>query len=530
MKKLLLQKISLALVLALGVTACTKDLDRSPLYEPNPENVYSDFNNYISVLAKLYAGFAISGQQGPAGNGDIGGIDEGFSNYLRQFWMAEELPTDEAVIAWNDGTLQEYHKMIWTANNEFVGAMYDRIFYQISQANEFIRQMSDDNLSKRGISGSQADAAHQYKEEARFIRALCYYHALDLYGNVPFVTESNLVGGPLPQQISRADLFSYIENELLDISDHIMTANSNEYGRADQAAVWSLLAKLYLNAQVYIGTAKYTECITYCNKVIGAGYSLQPQYSNLFRSDNNGSPEMIFPINFDGLHTQGYGGMTFLIHASVGGSMNPADYGINGGWYGLRTTKEFVGLFPDISGATDTRALFYTNGQSIEINDLGIFTDGYAIGKYKNLTSNGIKGSDPTGNFPDTDYPMFRLADIYLMYAEAVLRGGNGGDESTALGYVNAIRNRAYGGNSGEISADQLTTDFILAERGRELQWEGTRRTDLIRYGLFTGDSYKWAWKGGVKDGVAVEDYRNLMPIPNSDLVANPNLVQNPGY
>lgn len=530
MKNYLIKGMSLAMVFALSVTSCTKDLDRSPLYEPNPENVYNDFNNYISVLAKLYAGFAISGQQGPSGSADIGGIDEGFSNYLRQLWKAEELPTDEAVIAWNDGTLQEYHKMIWTPNNEFVGAMYDRIFYQISQANEFIRQTSDDKLSSRGITGKDADDAKQYRQEARFIRALCYYHALDLYGNVPFVTESDPVGGPLPKQISRADLFSYIESELLDISDNIMAAHTNVYGRVDQAAVWSLLAKLYLNAEVYTGTAKYTECITYCNKVISAGYSLEPVYKNLFRTDNNNSNEIIFPINFDGIHTQGYGGMTFLIHASVGGSMNPVDFGINGGWYGLRTTKQFVSLFPDVTGVTDQRAAFYTNGQNLDINDLGAFTDGYAIGKYRNVSSSGVAGSDPTGNFPDTDYPMFRLADIYLMYAEAVLRDGGGGDRATALGYINALRDRAFGDASGDIEDSDLTLPFILNERGRELYWECTRRTDLIRFGLFTSDSYKWAWKGGVKEGAAVEDFRNLMPLPNSDLVANPNLVQNPGY
>ena len=174
--------------------------------------------------------------------------------------------------------------------------------------------------------------------------------------------------------------------------------------------------------------------------------------------------------------------------------MNPGDFGINGGWYGLRTTKQYVSLFSDISGATDTRAMFYTNGQNLEINDLFTFTDGYAIGKYKNVSSTGVKGSDPTGNFPDTDFPMFRLADVYLMYAEAQKRAGTGGDDATALSYLNLIRERAYGNNSGDITSGEYTLDYILNERGRELQWECHRRTDLIRFGKYTSDSYLWAW------------------------------------
>jgi hypothetical protein len=125
---------------------------------------------------------------------------------------------------------------------------------------------------------------------------------------------------------------------------------------------------------------------------------------------------------------------------------------------------------------------------------------------------------------------MFRLADVYLMYAEAVLRGGAGGDLSTALNYVNQIRERAYGDNSGDINQSQLTLDFILDERGRELYWECTRRTDLIRFGKFTGGEYIWPWKGGVKEGTATDNKYDIYPIPSSDITANPNLVQNPGY
>jgi hypothetical protein len=526
-----LYSVLVAGILAITVSSCTKDLDRKPFYDLTSANVYNDFNNYKLVLAKLYAGYAVSGQQGPAGKPDIGGIDEGFSNYIRQYWQAQELPTDEAVIGWNDGSLPEYHTMKWTSANEFTRAVYNRIYYQISICNEFIRESTDEKLSSRGVSGANLEDAKHFRAEARFLRALSYWHALDLYGNVPFVTDKDVIGGGFfPKQISRADLFAFIESELIAINEELTDARQNEYGRADKAAAWTLLAKLYLNAEVYIKQPKYTECITYCNKVISAGYSLEGNYRYLFLTDNNTSHEIIFPITFDGINTKSYGGMTYLVHAAVGGSMNPAAFGINGGWGGLRTTKAFVNLFADVTGTTDKRAMFYTAGQKLDIDEIFTFTDGYAIGKYRNVNRNGVQGSDKSGDFPDTDYPMFRLADVYLMYAEAVLRGGAGGDAGLALQYANDLRTRAYTNTSGNITAGQLTLNYILDERGRELFWEGHRRTDLIRFGKFTSAAYLWPWKGGVKNGAAVDDFRTLFPLPSSDLAANPNLKQNDGY
>ncbi|MGC8802186.1 MAG: RagB/SusD family nutrient uptake outer membrane protein [Bacteroidales bacterium] len=130
----------------------------------------------------------------------------------------------------------------------------------------------------------------------------------------------------------------------------------------------------------------------------------------------------------------------------------------------------------------------------------------------------------------DTDFPMFRLADVYLMYTEATLRGATNGNRAKALQYVNELRTRAYGGSIGNITDSQLTLDFILDERARELYWEGHRRTDLIRFGKFSGGNYIWPWKGKVKEGTATPAHLDLFPIPASDLNANPNLVQNPGY
>jgi len=521
----------IAIILAgfvLVLPSCIKDLDTVPI-DPDvvtSATVYDDPASYKMVLAKLYAGLAVTGQTGPAGNPDISGIDEGFGQYLRGYWYAQELTTDEAVISWNDQTIKDYHWQAWNSSDVFITAFYYRIFYQISLCNEFIRETTDEKLNERNVSGQLRKDIGYYRAEARFLRALSYYHALDLFGNVPFVTEDDIPGAFFPEQKNRAYLYAYVESELKSIEGQLVDARANEYARADKAADWMLLAKLYLNSEVYIGKPRYTECLTYCNKIIAAGYTLEPQYKDLFLADNDNSPEVIFPIAFDGIHTKTWGGTTFIIHAAVGGEMTPADYGIDGGWAGTRTTSALVDKFPDETGDADGRAMFFTEGQNKEIEDISSFNDGYAITKFRNVTSDGAPGSDLT--FPDTDFPLFRLGDVYLMYAEAVLRGGSGGDMATAVGYVNALRERAYGDNSGDVTSIDL--QFIIDERARELYWEGHRRTDLIRYGMFTTSDYLWPWKGKAPDGTATDPKYNLFPIPSADLTANPNLVQNQGY
>lgn len=525
-----IRNIFLLLVLVFAGTSCIKDLDREPFFVETSASVYNDFNNYKRVLAKLYAGYALTGQQGPAGNPDVAGVDEGFSNYVRTYWKLQELPTDEAIIGWNDPGLPELNFMTWSPDNPWSRAMYYRIFYQVALANEFIRETSDDKLADRNVTGANAETARLFRAEARFLRALSYWHALDLFGSVPFVTENDPVGVFFPKQISRADLYNYVESELLAVESILKAPRTNEYGRADQAAAWTLLTKLYLNAEVYIGQPKYTEAVTYASRVINAGFTLDPNYHRLFMADNHLSNEIIFPITADAVRSQSYGLTTFLVNASIGGSMVPAEFGVNGGWSGLRTTERIVNLFPDENGTADKRGSFHTDGQQKEIDEIGNFNHGYAVKKYRSITSTGQRGSDPSGTFSDTDYPMFRLADVYLMYAEAVLRGGGGGSPAQALEYVNAIRQRAYGNTNGNITQAQLTLDFIIDERARELLWEAQRRTDLIRFNRFTGGSYLWPWKGGTREGRATGAHRVLYPIPTSDLVSNPNLKQNPGY
>lgn len=514
---------------ALFLASCTKDLDRQPKYGNTAASLYVNLAGYKSVLAKVYAGLTLTGNNGPDGSGDISGIDEGFSSYLRQYWSAQELSTDEAVIGWNDATIKDFHYMTWSPADVFIRALYSRIYFQITLANEFIRESEASKVSGRSISGADATEIAYMRAEARFIRALSYYHAMDLFGNVPFVTEDDNVGAFLPKQISRANLFTYIENELKAIETELKDARTNEYGRADKAAAWALLSRLYLNAQVYTGTARYTDCITYCNKITAvSGYSLINNYRNLFLADNNttSGSEFIFAVNFDGTKARTWGGTTFLVHAPIVGSMQAADHGVDFGWGGIRTTKQFVQKFSGPSG--DSRQNFHTSGQNLEINDISNANDGYGIIKFRNKTSTGGNGSNPT--WVDTDFPFFRLAEIYLNYAEAVVRGGSGGSSSTALTYINNLRQRAYGNTSGNIASGDLTLPFLIDERAKELHWEAVRRTDLIRFGQFTEGTYLWAWKGNTLNGQAVGGHRKLYPIPSADLVANPNLRQNDGY
>jgi hypothetical protein len=521
MKTTFIKNIAFGTTLALGVLGCTSDLDQFPKYEDTSANIYKDFANYKAILAKAYSGLALTGSQGPEGNPDIKGGNEGFSSYLRQYWQLQELSTDEAVISWSDAGLPNLHTMDWTSTNQFVEALYYRIFYQVAICNEFIRETTDAKLSERGITGANLEEAKHYRAEVRFLRALSYWHAIDLYGSVPFVTEADPVGSFFPEQISRAELFTYIESELKAIESELVPARQNEYARADQAAAWTLLAKLYLNAEAYTGQARYTDVVTYSKKVIDAGYTLEADFEHNFLADNDQSTETIFPVASDGKRIQSYGGMNYILKGPIPKGKG-ADYGIDDGWGGARTTKSIVALFPPVGSGIDERDMFYTDGYTLEINSVASDKDGYPIVKFKNYTSTGQPGSDVL--FVDTDFPMFRLADVYLMYAEAVLRGGQGGSRSDALGYVNALRERAYNNTNGNLTDAELTLDFIIDERGRELASEAVRRTDLIRFGRFTEGTYLWPWKGGVKDGRAVESFRKLYPIPQSDLIANPNL------
>lgn len=521
---------TVALFGALTMTACLSDLDQTPI-DPDAFteiDVFADVETAKGALAKLYNSIAVTGQQGPSGNPDLAVDDEGASQYTRLMFGHQTLCTDEAVNGWGDGNLSEFHAMNWSAENGFVSDYYNRLGQSVSFANSFIANAA--NL------GDNAEVQTMIAE-ARFLRAYHYYNLMDAFGNVPLVTE---IKSELPAQNSREEIFTFVEAELIALADALPA--SNEYGRVDRVAAQALLSRLYLNAESFIGIDKYTEAITYSLAVINSGYSLHSDYQELFLADNdtNGAQnENIFVIPYNGLQTQTYGGTTFFIHANIGGSFDASTIGSDGVWAGNRTTKSLVEKFEatgtDGSGNpiswADQRAMFYADGQSYEINDIKMFTDGYMAVKYKNLLSDGTANpQDGSGTMSDIDQPLIRMAEVYLNYAEAVIRGGAGGSTGQAVAYINELRERGYGDAAGNITTAELNLDFILDERARELYHEGTRRTDLIRFDKFTQGSYLWPFKGDIKDGSAVESFRNVYPIPTNVLLVNDQLTQNEGY
>ena len=523
--------LGVAGILLIGALAsCTKNLNREPANTSTADIQYATAAGYKEVLAKVYGSYALISSNGTgASDISVSGIsDVGETDFIRLLFNAEELTTDNAICAWDDPYLQPLHNLNIVSNNVYVAALYDRSFFQITVANDFIRQSTDAAVAARGITGSDADNIRHYRAEARFLRAYQYWVLMDLFGSPAFVTENDPVGDYIPKQISRANLFTYIESELKSIDSTLVAPRQNEYGRVDQAGEWALLARMYLNADTYLGSGNdhYTQAITYASKVINAGYSLMPNFSNLFKSDNNvNNPEVILPIPYDATTAQNYGGTTFLICSAH--NTDPTDdaaYGIpGGGWLGNRSTSPLPAVFTDTA---DHRALFGPGAPTI--NSVLDFTQGVEVYKFSNKASDGTTPYSPNGVLCSTDFPLFRLAEMYLTYIEAVARGGAGGDPATALSYFKTLRTRAYGNTNGNVTSYSLTD--ILNERQKELYWECLRRTDLIRYGMFTGSTYLWPWKGGAQNGTGVDAHLALLPLPATELNSNPSLVQNPGY
>jgi hypothetical protein len=542
-KKIIIVGIVLS---TLMIASCVKDLDVVPKGQAiQAGNLWDDPNYLKGALGKIYASFIISGQ-GANGGDDIASSDGNFFTTTRALWNLQEITTDEAICGWGDAGISDLNTQTWSPSNPFLTALYQRLSLSITYANDFIKL----------TNGNSDPDVMRYNAEARFLRALAYYYHMDLFGNPPFTTDADGVGKFYPKQLDpvsatgRKKLFNYIVSELHDLEGMLGEPGSS-YPQADKGACWMLLARVYLNAGVYTGTAKWDSCKIYCDKVIGSGaYQLATNYRRNFTADNgynDNNTEMIFAWSQDGVNTQGYVGTTFIIEScSDPIYIKAADFhGLtsNTDWNGNRGRIQFMNILVDtlktygnnpvpttdplFSQAADKR-VFLKMKKTMNIPSASSSGD-YGIGVYK-FTAKKADGTLPANHniaFACTDFPIFRLADAYLMRAEALF---NTTGAASAVADINKIRERAYGNTSGNVTAGQITAQFILDERCREFYYEAQRRTDLIRFGKFTDGGYNWQWKGGTYTGANTDSDLNLFPIPGDEVSANPNIKQNPGY
>ncbi len=522
----------------LTISSCTSDLNVKPADDDQflSDDFFSTEASYKKGLAGVYGNLSLTGANG-SGSSNISGIDPGTSQYGRCLWYMEDLCTDEAIWSYeNDPGTAEIQRTNWSASNPVFRGMYGRGMFQVALVNEYLRQTTDAKLTSRGVSETTKTEVLKYRSEVRVLRALAYYHLMDMFGKAAFVTANDPVGAYKAPQYDRQQLFDFLKVELeeLENDSNLANARTNEAGRVDKGVAYMILAKMYLNAESYFGpqaSNPYTECIKYCNKIVDAGYQLATNYQENFMADSNTNSaknEIIFALESDGRYTQNYGPTTVMINGSVGSlEQNGISLGVGaGGWGGaLRVRKQFADKFAGGSFSGDDRNTLITTNRNPVITTVSDRDSGYIITKYTNKTSTGNAGADQT--FVDTDFPLFRLGDVYLMLAESQLRDGAGVSSQQALDYVNALRTRA---NGVTIIPSELTLDFILDERLRELHWEGHRRQDLIRFGKFTGGSYNWAWKGNGANGIALPSYYKVYPLPAESVAANTNLTQNPGY
>jgi len=507
------------LLITLVFTSCTDDLDRFPTNALTNDAQFSTIEGYKQGLVSTY--LQLSGAN---------------NFFYRGYWELQEVTTDEVVNTWGSHKTTE---LDWSSDHTESAEAYVSGLYLITLCNNFIIEAAPGLVDARGLSEAEKTEIATFYSEVRFVRAYAYWMLLDLFGNPSFATEETLANSEIPKQIKQADLFKYIESELKAIDGTLPNPRSSEYGRADNAAVWALLARLYLNAKVYAGEQHYSDAIAYSKKVMDAGYSLESKHEWLMLGDNNqNTNEFIFTFNYDNEYVTSWG--TTNVFALGASGVPETINGMSASWNLYRMTPSIPALFPSNDPSIDKRAVFWSEKnepkRTLDIESLSNSKHGYSIYKYRNVDRAGAKipQINTFNNLSDIDFPVFRLAEMYLIYAEAVLRGGTGGDAQTALSYINKIRGRAYDNNPnsslGNISASEMNLQFILDERARELMWEGYRRTDLIRYNKFTSADYLWSWKGGVKQGKAVDSKFKLFPIPISDILSNPNLTQNPGY
>ena len=534
-------------ITVLAMTACVNDLNTLPLNTTDTvvDYTYGDEEQpYLQGVTRLYAQFLSNDLT------DMQQMDGGASELIRAFWSVQETTTDAAKCSWeNDAWVRALNTNTWNeTQNDAVYAVYVRTLQGIAYANEYLRQTTPAKLKDRGVTSDLAAKIDGFRAEARFIRAYLYWIALDCFGSVPFTTEESPFGGIyFPDQASRSDIYDFCVSELeyLRSAESPMFPPRSLYPRADKGSVSGLLARMYLNSKVYTGVERWAEAKAVCEDIFSMGYALCPDYSALFRGDNGENvqarEEMLWAVSYNAEKTQSYGGTSYLLSATLASTDITDESRPNGqrnGWAGLRVPYEYVDRYFNVSGqdyqtglyeVADKRGeMFYIKGRSESMDGaLYSFMNGWSCLKFNNIphdqTNESFLSVSAVKAFSDVDYPMIRLSEIYLIYAEACM---NLGVESDALPKLEKLSARA-----GVEAPVEITQDFLVAERARELMWEGHRRTDLIRYGLFCGSDYLWPYKGGDSfAGQPFPEYRSIFPIPPTELAANDQLKQNPGY
>ncbi|RGH35409.1 RagB/SusD family nutrient uptake outer membrane protein [Prevotella sp. AM42-24] len=555
-------KLLIFILMGSLTTSCFGDLDTMPLDETQlvGEKVYNTADGYTGVLAKCYSSLILTGQKGgDGGDGDLEGANEGYSGYVRLMFYLQELSTDDFIMPSSSNGLRKCLNLQWDASNaSVIRWTYQRLYMTIAYCNELLRECTEDKLKSRGLWNQLGDECASYRAEARFIRAYCYATLCDLFGAVPYIDENTGVKD-IPAHRSRKEIFEFAENELKNIDGDLKAPGANVYGRIDRVAAWFLLSRMYLNAQTWIGENHYNDALTYAKKVIDDNhYPLASDYRQIFLADNDQCKEIIWPLVQDGQRAQSSAGTNFYVKAFVNGPMNELyNTGIGSrGWGNVRAKTTLVDAFDadDVMFDTndtwgnnkkDKRAQFMTAlpNQVKETWDskdamTSTYTCGYGYIKWRNVTKED-QIPESGDAYTSIDFPLFRTGEAYLTAAEAILRGADG-TKDEALKYVNEIRQRAYMSGkyakdgvrsdvSGTIGLNELTLDFLMSERQRELASELVRRTDLIRFGKFT-KGYNWDWKNTERLGTDVDDHFQLFPIPQTEFSNNPLLKQNDGY
>ena len=539
-----------AVLLTMGFSSCVNDLDVTPI-DPN----LTLTPDRDAMFNECYANFGLEGNKGD-GNANITADDAGTAGLVLQLFNTNELSTDEAISGWGDGGIKELVINAYGSGDTMERIYWDRLYKGISDCNQY--------LSVFGAADATMTA------EVRFLRAFQYYLLMDAFGNVPF--SEGITHTEAAPQYTRAQMFAWIENELkenvipnLGAAVPVVNSATAGYGRVNKAAAWLLLARLYLNAEVYTGIPRWNDAKDYADLVIASPYDLYQTptidpsdngmrwsaYQKLFMGDNGESGaaiEAIFPILQQGDKTAGYGCSEFLIASTFNTSMHPDRYdpsatnGTTEAWGGNRARKALVRVFFDQSKtdeeialltkdltsyemaalAGDQRALFWAKDHSLVASNRTDFGSGYGVCKFTNFRTSGTQTN---AKFCDTDYFIMRYAEALLTSAEAEARI-KGGLSATDAGttYLNNLRLRA-----GAATKSSYTVRDILDEWQKEFYFEGHRRVDLIRYKMFGGSTgYQWEWKNGAEEGANFPEYRNIFAIPNTEA---PNFYkQNPNY